>query len=183
MTVVPDFRQASAIQPLAMLKQQCDNAKPLGLAKCNLSSELMVIFDGEAVLGPVGKLFAHAIMSEMACFVNKHGVPTRSAGYVRWESKADAFAQRGHHILLFSPHFVEIREVNTGRLVQALPGEDVRLLHAGRRSAPPSEGVLCARRSSDGVREQLVELLQTAEIEVSDAGAPAVWEEWDMVAA
>jgi hypothetical protein len=169
---------------MTSLKQQCDSAKPLGLAKCDASSELMVVYDGASRY-----LRAHACLtfaaSDIACFVDKHGVPSRSSGYVRWETKADAFAQRGRHVLLFSPEFVEVREVNTGRLVQVLEGSDVRLLHAGRRAAPASAGVLCAMRGAredrDGTSERVLELLQTAEIDaVQDAKTQAVWDEWDM---
>jgi RHO1 GDP-GTP exchange protein 1/2 len=57
----------------------------------------------------------------MGCYVDKHGRPSRSSGYVRWEARANSFATRGQHLLLFSPSFVEIRLIHKGRLEQARP--------------------------------------------------------------
>jgi RHO1 GDP-GTP exchange protein 1/2 len=124
--------------------------------------------------------------------VEKHGVPTRRSGFVRWETKAESFAQRGRHVLLFSPAFIEVREVNTGRLVQVLEGEDIRLLHPGSTSGAGTgagQGVLVAMRSGADTSgkaqvEKVVELLQTAEI-VTPGPAPVnvqaeLWREWDM---
>jgi hypothetical protein len=114
-------------------------------------------------------------------------VPSRKSGFVRWEAKVESFAQRGRHILLFSVSFVEIREVNTGRLVQVIEDSDIRLLQPSGW-APTAEGVLLAMRTSNQQGspiqvDRLVELLPTAEISHPDtdqAIRAELFREWDM---
>lgn len=112
---------------------------------------------------------------------------------VRWEAKAYGFAQRSEHVLLFSSDFVEIRHTPTGRLVQVISGQDIRLLSTGALENTP---VLMARtgRKEDelGQSDELLELIQTSEISspVSENGPPLLgrdspshrrlWDEWDM---
>jgi hypothetical protein len=163
MATVPDFRQSSNNLPMSMLKSRCDNSKPLGMVRCD-GEELLIVYD------------------EMGCFVDKHGIPTRKCGYVRWESKAESFAHRSRFLLLFSPEFIEVRDVNSARLVQVLEGEDMRLLETVRE---PTDPILVAMHGTQddgyGVSQKVVELLETAEIQpLSAVPPPAVWEEWDM---
>ncbi|KAJ3865305.1 hypothetical protein EV359DRAFT_72510 [Lentinula novae-zelandiae] len=173
-TVVPDFSGASTNQPLANLKSRVDGLKPLGLIRSN-SSELLVIYE------------------TVGCYITKHGTPSRSSGYIKWESKIDSFAQRGTHVLLFSALFIEIRDILTGRIVQVIEGEDIRLMYAG--PTPDSHELILVAMRGDGGQEdkdlkggvvdKIVELQETSEI--SDVRArtpttavPAMWEEWDM---
>lgn len=127
--------------------------------------------------------------AELACFVDKHGIPSRKCGFVRWETKADSFAHRGRHVLLFSTSFIEIREVNTARLVQVLEGTNIRLLQPSVLLPGAGDGVFVAMRgeasgNERGDGEKIVELLQTSEI--ATPGPPPVdvqeelWREWDM---
>ncbi len=117
---------------------------------------------------------------ELGCFINRHGAPSRSAGYVRWESKATSVAQRGEHILLISPEFVEIRTVASGKLMQVIEGQNIRLVHASERS------ILVAMQGDDkhvaGTVDKLVELVETAELgaQRQDTNVPGLWDEWDM---
>lgn len=53
-------------------------------------------------------------------------------GTVEWEGKADRVASHPPHILLFDPRFIEVRHVRTGRLVQIIPGKDMRCIWDGR---------------------------------------------------
>jgi hypothetical protein len=113
-------------------------------------------------------------------------VPSRSSGYIRWETKANQFTHRGSHILLFSTEFIEIRNVNTGRLVQVIEGTDIRLLH----SDPERNGdnILIAMRGEkddrDGVSDKITEMVETAELSRTPSTARVVpenlWDEWDM---
>ncbi|KAI0026487.1 hypothetical protein K488DRAFT_66444, partial [Vararia minispora EC-137] len=96
---VPDFTDAPRRPPLASLKSRSEATKTLGIARVD-ADELLVIYE------------------EMGCYVDRHGKPARAAGYVRWETRAAAFAVRGAYLLLFSPAFIEIRLVARGRLVQ-----------------------------------------------------------------
>lgn len=122
---------------------------------------------------------------EFGCYVTRHGVPCRSFSFTRWECKATAFAHRGAHILLFSPEFVEIRNVATGRLVQVIEGRDVRLLHSG---PPVSAPVLIAMRGKtddrSGLSDEILELVETTAIVTPGTPAPGavegIWDEWDM---
>lgn len=162
MATVPDFRMSSNNLPMSMLKSRCDNAKPLGIARCD-GEELLVVYD------------------EMGCFVDKHGSPTRKCGYARWEIKADSFVHRGRFLILFTADFIEVRDVNSARLVQVLEGEDIRLLEPVRE---PTDDILVAMHGAQddryGISQKLVELLETAEIEQSSGAPPTAWEEWDM---
>ncbi|EEB91417.1 hypothetical protein MPER_10224, partial [Moniliophthora perniciosa FA553] len=81
-----------------------------------------------------------------------------------------------------------IRQILTGRLVQVIEGQDIRLLYSGPE-ANSAETILVAMRGEkndqDGVTEKIVELKETKEISIGSAtpisAIPAsVWEEWDM---
>jgi hypothetical protein len=120
---------------------------------------------------------------EFGCYTDKHGRPAHSAGYIPWECKATAYAHRGPHLLLFSPKFIEVRTIASGKLVQVIEGADVRLLHSGSTG----EEMLVAAMTGDvddenGLSERVLELVQTTAI---DTQGPAVrvqqhWDEWDM---
>lgn len=108
-------------------------------------------------------------------------MPCRSAGYLRWEAKASAFAHRGDHILLFSPEFVEMRTVQTGRLVQVVDAADVRLAYQGILPTDPTVLVACRGRAERGIiTEKILELVETSEITTPRAPTSAMWDEWDM---
>ncbi|KAE9407826.1 hypothetical protein BT96DRAFT_914477 [Gymnopus androsaceus JB14] len=172
-TVVPDFTKASSNQPMANLKSRVDNAKPLGLIRSD-ANELLVIYD------------------TIGCYITKHGTPSRSSGYIKWESKIDSFAQRGAHVLLFSSQFIEIRHILTSRVEQVIEGQDIRMMYAG--PTPDSrESILVVMRGEEdskqgsGVGEKIVELQETTEISASTglrtpttAMPTAMWDEWDM---
>ncbi|KAH9917832.1 CNH domain-containing protein [Fomitopsis serialis] len=163
--VIPKFGGADSSAPLYALKSRCQDAKPLGLVRC-LNEEILVVYD------------------DVGCYIDKHGVPCRSAGYLRWEAKATAFAHRGDHILLFSPEFVEVRTVQTGKLVQVIETPDVRLAYQGMLPTDPTVLVACRGRSERGVvTDKIVELVETSEIttpRATSAVTPGVWDEWDM---
>jgi len=176
-TVIPDFSQTSSSSDvrISALKSKCDAARPLGLARVDLN-ELMVVYD------------------EFGCFVNRHGLPRRDGHFVRWEIKATSYAHRGEHVLLISSEFVEVRHTATGRLVEVIPGQDLRLISTG-----PMEGqsVLLARigkkdDKNGGQSDELLELIQTSELvspspdsnmrtqRMPSPSQRRLWEEWDM---
>lgn len=96
------------------------------------------------------------------------------------------FAHRGSLVLLFSAEFIEIRNVNTGRLVQVIEGRDLRLLHAG--PAGIGDTILVVMRGErddkDGVSDRITELIETAELARTPSTARVVpenlWDEWAM---
>ena len=70
--------------------------------------------------------------AEFGLYVDKHGDPRRSMGTVEWEGKAERVAWHAPYILLFGSRFIEIRHVETGRLVQIILGNDIRCTWDGR---------------------------------------------------
>ena len=120
----------------------------------------------------------------MGCYITKHGTPSRSSGFLRWETKATSYAHCGLLVLLFSSEFIEIRNVNTGRLVQVIEGNDIRLLHCGLREGTDRTILISMgdkQDEKDGVSEKIVELLETSELSTpATAGGEALWDEWDM---
>ncbi len=70
--------------------------------------------------------------TEFGLFVDKHGDPNRATTAVEWEGTADRVALHIPYILLFDSRFIEVRRLETGRLVQIIPGNDVRCIWDGR---------------------------------------------------
>ena len=82
---------------------------------------------------------------------------------------------------------MEIRNMNTGRLVQVVEGTDLRLLHAGSVGGAGATILLAMRGEKDdrdGVSDKLTELVETAELARTPSTARTVsenlWDEWDM---
>lgn len=183
-TVVPVFTDTSA--PMQTLRQRCASAKPLGLVKTG-DNELLVVFDGKSAFLSlnIGHGSPTQRSPDLGCYINRRGIPCRSSGYLRWETKAASYARRGPNILLFSSEFIEIRDIATGRLVQVIEGHDIRGVHAS------DHAIFVAMRGEDGaggqegavVADRLVELFETAdlrELKKQDSKSSAMWEEWDM---
>ena len=70
--------------------------------------------------------------TEFGLYVDKHGDPSRRIGTVEWEGTAERVAWHPPYILLFDTRFIEIRHVETGRLVQIISGNDIRCIWDGR---------------------------------------------------
>ncbi|KAI6013474.1 hypothetical protein BKA83DRAFT_680034 [Pisolithus microcarpus] len=166
-SIIPDFSGAPSNSTMGDLKAHCEASRPLGLVPCDIS-ELMVIYD------------------TMGCYVTKHGRPSRDSSFVRWEIKADSFLHRAPHVLLFCSEFIEVRDVQSGRLDQVIEGADIRLLYAPNvRSALPLVAWRGGKDDEAGLSEQIVELIDTAEITPVTPGSgvvvpPDVWDEWEM---
>jgi RHO1 GDP-GTP exchange protein 1/2 len=69
---------------------------------------------------------------EFGLYVDKHGDPSRRIGTVEWEGTAERVAWHPPYVLLFDSRFIEIRHVETGRLVQIISGNDMRCIWDGR---------------------------------------------------
>ena len=128
----------------------------------------------------------------MGCYITRQGVPTRSYGYIRWETKAVSFAHAGVHLLLFSSEFVEIRHIPTGRLVQVLEGEDIRLLYSGLSLKANVTLMALKDGTGDvlGQKDKIVELVETQELRHSPVSSAAttprseyvvgdIWDMWE----
>lgn len=171
---------------MANLKEQLNGLKPLGYIRAS-AEELLVIYDGEYPRCSLLCSFSSGL-SEIGFYINKHGKPVRKSGYVKWETKADSFAHRNGLVLLISPHFVEVRDINTARIMQVIEGKDIRLMYSGPQMTKEYPVLLVMRGNKDdkdGVSEKIVELTETQEISVStptqsNPSSAALWDEWDM---
>ena len=129
----------------------------------------------------------------LGCYITKYGIPSRSGGFLKWETQAQSFAYRGNHILLFSPDFVEIRDIRNGRIVQVIEGVDIRLLYFNAsigNNDPIIIGMKGRKDDKEGVSDRLVELAETVELKPSSTvkttatststTSPVFWDEWDL---
>jgi len=98
---------------------------------------------------------------EFGCFIDDQGEPTDPTYYVPWETRATAYALRDDHLLLFSPGFIEVRSVRTGKLVQIKEVHEMRLLRPGSSGTDVPVAVMPGIRPDDdgGRTERLVELV------------------------
>lgn len=87
--------------------------------------------------------------TEFGLYVDKHGDPSRRMGTVEWEGTAERVAWHPPYILLFDSRFIEIRHVETGRLVQIISGNDMRCIWDGR-------GTNHSQAISDGAYDEIV---------------------------
>lgn len=84
-------------------------------------------------------------------------------GTVEWEGKADRAVCHPPYILLFDPQFIEIRHVETGRLVQIISGNDVQCIWDGRGANQSQRAIY--KGSSDEIvsQESMVHGVMNAE--------------------
>ena len=64
--------------------------------------------------------------------MDNNGKPRRSTGIIEWEGTADRVAVHTPYVLLFDIRFIEVRHIETGHLVQIIPGNDIRCVWDGR---------------------------------------------------
>ncbi|KAF9928346.1 RHO1 GDP-GTP exchange protein 2 [Linnemannia zychae] len=66
---------------------------------------------------------------EFAFYVDKVGRRARNQWIIHWEGVPTFCALSMPYIIAFDPSFIEIRHVETGDLVQIIPGNNIRCLH------------------------------------------------------
>ena len=76
-------------------------------------------------------------LAEFGLYVNRHGDPSRTKGTIEWEGTAEHVAWHPPYILIFDSRFIEVRHVETGRLCQIIPGNDLRCIWDGRGASIP----------------------------------------------
>lgn len=69
---------------------------------------------------------------EFGLYVDKHGTPSRSGNTVEWEGTAERVAYHAPYVMIFDSRFIEVRHIETGRLAQIIPGNDIRCIWDGR---------------------------------------------------
>ncbi|KAF7317781.1 hypothetical protein MKEN_00865900 [Mycena kentingensis (nom. inval.)] len=98
---------------LAPLSKRCDACRPIGMFRSDEDGFLLCY-------------------NEFGVYVDKHGDPRRGGMTIEWEGNAEKVALHSPYILLFDSRFIEIRHIETGRLVQIIPGNDIRCIWDGR---------------------------------------------------
>ncbi|ORY26665.1 CNH domain-domain-containing protein [Naematelia encephala] len=86
---------------------------------------------------------------EFAFYINKNGWRARPKWAIIWEGVPTAFALQYPYVVAFEPTFIEVHHVETGHLVQIIPGSNIQCLFAdtppSRVNAPippPSRGLI-----------------------------------------
>lgn len=186
--VVPDLQDSPNKPAMASLKSLLENARPLGFVRVD-RTELLIIYDGPSLFSFLFGLpgcFTSSFHTDLGCYIDKHGAPTRQCGYIKWETKVVSYAHRNGHVLLFSPEFIEIRNSTTGRIVQIIEGQDIRLLYAGPYTKKDNPILVVMRGSKDdenGHSEKIIELVETEEISLvspTSVNVSSVWDDWDI---
>ncbi|KAG8890813.1 hypothetical protein FRB98_004858 [Tulasnella sp. 332] len=159
---VPDFASCNAAA--MTLKNRCQSSTTVGIIPCG-GSESLLIYDSFGV------------------WVSKYGYPTRGRQYVRWETHVVSYVSRSPYVLLISPRWIEIRNIQTGRLEQVVPGEDIRHIQL----AEPNNGALLLAMKgetdvSTGMTDKLLEALETRPLSIgeNETFSDPQWGEWDV---
>jgi len=111
--------------------------------------------------------------NEFGLYVDRQGHPSRTTGITEWEGMAERVAMHSPYILLFDTRFIEIRHIETGRLVQIIPGSDVRCVWDGR-SLDGGTAIVAA----EGTEEHMVQeprvhaVMNLAETSLQPGGRP-----------
>ena len=91
------------------------------------------------------------------CLLDQAGQPADSNYYIEWERVAMSFTSRGPHLLLFSPVYIEVRNIETCKLVRMIEADELRFLRSGLTDWPMA--VITTIDSEGGHTEKLVELV------------------------
>jgi hypothetical protein len=92
-------------------------------------------------------------------------------GTIEWEGTAERVALHHPYVLLFDSRFIEIRHVETGRLAQIIPGNDIRCLWDGRGQASNIAQTPLSSNFSGMEQEAKVHGVMTAEANNSSGSA------------
>ncbi|BGP36297.1 RHO1 GDP-GTP exchange protein 2 [Rhodotorula kratochvilovae] len=95
--------------------QKRENAKPIAIYR--IDGEFLLCYD------------------EFAFYVNKNGWRAKSNWIIQWEGFPTSFALHYPYVLAFEPTFIEVRHVESGALMQIIPGNNIKCLFA---DSPPS---------------------------------------------
>nr|XP_019049461.1 hypothetical protein I302_03250 [Kwoniella bestiolae CBS 10118]OCF28391.1 hypothetical protein I302_03250 [Kwoniella bestiolae CBS 10118] len=93
---------------LADLEKKCLAAKPMGMFR-STETEFLLCYDSFGI------------------YVDRHGEPNRDCRAIEWEGRPDSIAFHPPYLLLISAPFIEIRHIDTAKLLQIYTGSDLRL--------------------------------------------------------
>ncbi|KAM0793648.1 hypothetical protein ACM66B_001079 [Microbotryomycetes sp. NB124-2] len=95
--------------------QRRENSRPIAIYR--IDGEFLLCYD------------------DFAFYVNKNGWRARQNWLIQWEGFPTNFAMHYPYVLAFEPTFIEVRHVETGALMQVIPGNNIRCLFA---DTPPA---------------------------------------------
>jgi hypothetical protein len=149
------FRKVKVKEDAPKVVQLVAKANVLGMV--THERDLLLVYNGQQQLSVC--VFIIDAFPDLGCFVDQEGKPARSTYYIEWERKATAFARRGPHLLLFSPGYIEVRNIETVRLIRMVPFSELRPLRSGISEGLLLIAVMTGGTEDDGSRtERLVEL-------------------------
>jgi len=136
-------------------------ASVLGMVTYERDKDFLLVYDSQLFFFFILNVLSSDILPDLGCFVDQAGNPARTDFYyIEWERKATAFAYRGPHLLLFSPGYIEVRNIDTGKLFRMVGVNELRLLRSGLTEGLLLVGVMTGGAEADGSRtEKLVELI------------------------
>jgi hypothetical protein len=120
-------------------------------------NNMFVVYNGQHLFTCLF-VFLH-LLADLGCLVDQAGQPADSNYYIEWECKATAFARRGPHLLLFSPAYIEVRNIDTGKLVRMIEVNELRLLCSSLTDWLMPMATVATKDSDGGHTEKLVELV------------------------
>ncbi len=83
--------------------------------------------------------------TEFSFFIDKNGRRVQRDWMIKWEGLPQSFALWFPYLIGFDNNIVEIRDVNTGKLLRAITGDNIRMLHAS------SQEILYAYEDDKGI--------------------------------
>ncbi|KAN0061414.1 Rho guanine nucleotide exchange factor [Thecaphora frezii] len=105
---IPDFAHAPRDDPRILnLQKRVETARPLGMFK-TLDGHFLLCYDA------------------FACYVDRLGEPIKLDQIIEWEGFPKDVAFCGRYVLAFDGRFVEVRDTQSGQLVQIIRGSDIR---------------------------------------------------------
>jgi CNH domain len=135
--------------------QLVDKANILGVMKNQ--NNMLVVYNGQLSYSLFVYLSSDSV-PDLGCFVKQDGKPTHPNFYTEWERRATSYAHYGLHLLLFSPGYIEVRHIETGKLVRMVAVNDLRLLCSGWTEWPKLVAAITRKENDGSYTERLVEL-------------------------
>lgn len=156
---------------LEKLTKRLESCRPIGMFRSS-RDEFLLIYDGQFDIPKLSEFYL-TMSLEFGLHVDRHGDPTRATGAIEWEGTAEHVAWHPPYVLLFDSRFIEIRHIETGRLAQIIPGNDVRCIWDGRGTSQPPAPMPGANGWTEGVsQEPRVHGVMTAPEPTPVPGAP-----------
>ncbi|KAA1475478.1 hypothetical protein DENSPDRAFT_842260 [Dentipellis sp. KUC8613] len=123
------------------LLSTCASSRPLAIFQCP-DNDLLLCYD------------------ELGLYVNQAGDPNPAKQPIEWESAAERIVRHGEYILLFNAHFVEVHDLETGKLCQIIRGERLRCICGAHNAETTARvyGTMGGGDAEDGEGQRIFEL-------------------------